>query len=314
VLGGGGVVGGAFHAGVLAALERTLGFDARRAQLIIGTSAGSMSGAYLRGGLAPRDLLARACERTLSAEGQAVIARLPPPPIRAIPRLEWRDLGRSMAAPGALRRAWLHPWRVRIGSIAAAALPEGKVPSLPIAEFLAPLFPRGWPALPFWVCTVSLHDARRVVFGRDSSAASVGEAVAASCAVPGVFTPVQIGAERYVDGGAHSVTNLDLAADAGLDLVLVSSPMSIAGRALRWSADFPMRLALRAQLAREAALLRLRGVRVVALQPSAEDLDVMGLDAMDPSKRRPVAEQVYASTLRRLEQTDLRERLASLTA
>jgi NTE family protein len=217
-----------------------------------------------------------------------------------------------MAAPAALARAWLQPWRVRPGSLAAAALPEGRVPSQPIADFLAPLFPSGWPSRAFWVCAVSLRDARRVVFGRDAHEVRVGDAVAASCAVPGVFTPVEIAGERFVDGGAHSVANLDLAANAGLDLVLVSSPMTLAGRRPVWSANALLRRSLRAQLAREAAQVRARGVALVAFQPSTDDLEVLGTDAMDPRRRAPVAEHIYAATLRRLESKELRERLALL--
>jgi predicted acylesterase/phospholipase RssA len=43
VLGAGGVAGGAFHAGALAALHDALGWDARSADLVVGTSAGSLA-------------------------------------------------------------------------------------------------------------------------------------------------------------------------------------------------------------------------------------------------------------------------------
>ena len=50
VLGAGGVIGHAFHAGVLAALADDTGWDPRRADVIVGTSAGSIAGALLRAG------------------------------------------------------------------------------------------------------------------------------------------------------------------------------------------------------------------------------------------------------------------------
>jgi hypothetical protein len=57
------------------------------------------------------------------------------------------------------------------------------------------------------VCTVDAGNGRRVVFGsRSAPPASVGQAVAASCAIPAVFTPVRIGDRPYVDGGAWSPT------------------------------------------------------------------------------------------------------------
>jgi NTE family protein len=313
VLGAGGVVGGAFHAGVLAALEEALGFDARSADLVVGTSAGSLTGAFLRAEMSPRDLMARALGAELSAEGGKLLAQLGAPPAPPRLRFDWRDLGRPAASPRALRFAALRPWGVRASALVAAALPSGRVPSEPLARFLAPLFPRGWPSRPFWTCAVRLRDARRVVFGRDEvPGASIGHAVAASCAIPGVFAPVRIEGERYVDGGAHSPSNLDLVADLDVELVLVSSPMSAAGSRVRFSLDAPIRRLLRAQLAREAARLRRRGIPVVAFQPTPEDQRAMGLDAMDPSRRAAVAAQARASTLRRLERADVRARLAPL--
>src|SRR4051812_49436750 len=47
VLGAGGLTGDAFHRGVLRALAER-GYDARAAELVVGTSAGSMVGAFLR--------------------------------------------------------------------------------------------------------------------------------------------------------------------------------------------------------------------------------------------------------------------------
>src|SRR6478672_1884140 len=58
VLGGGGAVGAAYHAGALAALEHDLGWDARNADVILGTSAGSLVGALLRLGVPATDLAA----------------------------------------------------------------------------------------------------------------------------------------------------------------------------------------------------------------------------------------------------------------
>ena len=60
-----------------------------------------------------------------------------------------------------------------------------------------------------------------VIFTRDSGVALV-DAVAASCAVPGIWPPVTIGDRRYIDGGIRSITNADLA--AGSDRVLVIIP------------------------------------------------------------------------------------------
>jgi hypothetical protein len=110
----------------------------------------------------------------------------------------------------------------------------------------------------------------------------------------------------------HSPTNLDLVAGGGYDLVVVSSPMSIAGRGLRVAADSPIRRACRAFLDREAIAVRRRGSQVIAFQPTAADASVMGVNAMDPSRRAAVARQVYNSTRERLARSDMSARVAPL--
>jgi NTE family protein len=69
VLGAGGTVGQAYHAGVLAALEHDLGWDPRTAEVIVGTSAGAITGALLRLGIPAHDLAAWAVQAPLSVEG-----------------------------------------------------------------------------------------------------------------------------------------------------------------------------------------------------------------------------------------------------
>src|SRR6185436_1244121 len=141
-----------------------------------------------------------------------------------------------------------------------------------------------WPEAPLWVNAVELAAGRRVTFGRDLEYdADVATAVAASCAIPTFFEPVEIRGARFVDGGAHSPTNADLVAGIGLDLVIVSSPMSIASNALRMAPDQPARRYNRLTLAREARRVRSAGTPVITFQPTTADLAVMGLNAMDPS-------------------------------
>jgi NTE family protein len=137
--------------------------------------------------------------------------------------------------------------------------------------------------------------------------------VAASCAIPGFFEPVTIGGDAYVDGGAHSPTNADLLAGRELDLVIVSSPMSAAGKRLRPSLDLPARRLCRLYLGQEAARIRRRGVPVLAFQPTADDLAQMGFNAMDPAKRAPVTKQARASAVRKLERDDVRSVLGALS-
>src|SRR5262245_49971223 len=75
VLGAGGVVGHAFHVGVLCALAEEFGWDPRAAELIVGTSAGSVVGASMRAGVSPADLRRRLAGRPLSPDGAAIVRR-----------------------------------------------------------------------------------------------------------------------------------------------------------------------------------------------------------------------------------------------
>lgn len=317
VLGAGGAVGHAFHAGVLAALDEVTGWDARDAEIVVGTSAGSLVGASLRAGLSGTDLAARASGSTMSDEGCALVERavaatqhLPPIPSRP-PR---RRGVPAMSAPGALVRAAFRPWRARPGALAAAVLPAGRISTEILACGLRPLFD-GWPDRTLWINAVDLQSGRRVTFGHDDAPVTdVADAVAASCAIPGFFAPVSINGVRYVDGGVHSPTNADLLATLGLDLVIISSPMSVARTAVRFAPDQPARRVARATLAREAARIRRRGTAVLTFQPTSADLAVMGFKAMDPARTGDVSVQVRRSAADRLARGDARDRVSLLGA
>jgi NTE family protein len=135
VLGAGGIAGHAFHAGVLDALSAVSGWDPDDAEVIAGTSAGSGVAALLRGGLSAQDIGRRVAGEPLSAAGARLVvgrsdAATPQEPQAARVR-GWRG-GGTLLGPASPRRflhAALRPWDVRLGTLAAAALPEGRVPT-----------------------------------------------------------------------------------------------------------------------------------------------------------------------------------------
>jgi len=92
VLGGGGVVGAAYHAGALTALEYDLGWDPRSADVIVGTSAGSVVGSLLRLGVAASDLAAHtvdaigAATHPLVTERRIPVTDLPSPSLGSLAR------------------------------------------------------------------------------------------------------------------------------------------------------------------------------------------------------------------------------------
>ncbi|HXA29788.1 MAG TPA: patatin-like phospholipase family protein [Candidatus Angelobacter sp.] len=317
VLGAGGIAGHAFHAAVLDALAAETRWDPNDAEVVVGTSAGSGIAALLRGGMSPADMARRAAGEPLSQAG----ARLGRKPVgeRAAAGNVPRGASFAPSAPGRLLHAALRPWDARIGTLVSAVLPEGRVPTERIVAGLRRIYPDGtWPERSLWLCAVRLHDGRRVVFGRDPGAVDgdcgVADAVAASCAIPGFFTPVRIDGVRYVDGGAWSPSNADVVAGLDLDLVVVVSPMSAQRAIPAVSLDGALRGACRLQLTQEVVRIRRRGTPVVVIEPGHEELEAMGssTQAMDPERGPRIVHVVRETMRRRLRDPGLRERLAAL--
>jgi NTE family protein len=309
VLGAGGSVGHAYHAGVLAAIEEATGWRPDTADVIVGTSAGSIVAALLRAGLSAADLANASERRPLSSAGAALMARTGPRARLATPGPQHADTSRGPAAASLL----LRPWGVRLGVLAAALLPSGTVSTEAVATGVRAVYGSGWPERPTWVCALCLDDGKLVAFGRRGApAAAMADAVAASCAIPAYFRPVVIAGRRYVDGGAHSVTNADLLAGAGLDLVIVSCPMGGTRDAIGMAIDLPLRLGVRARLSQEVEKIRRAGTPVLTLQPTREVRAAMGNNPMDPRRSSAVTRTARAATIRRLEDDDVRERIGKL--
>jgi NTE family protein len=301
VLGAGGSVGLAYHGAVLGALAELTAWDPRTAAVMVGTSAGSISAAMLRGGLPAADLMRITEGLPLSAEGAriAAIGRPHRPRAHAADVLRMRPVADLLGAVHGLSHVGSHSF----GSWMAALLPAGGVQTDAISTGIDTLHSGGWPADPLWLCAVRLRDGKRVVFGRaDAPGVPVGQAVAASCAVPGYFRPVSIEGRRYIDGGVRSLTNADLGRDADLDLVLVSSPLTQASTRPVAAATSVARQPLRFLLHHEIAVLRRTGVPVVAIEPVPAVIRAMGLNPLDARPRAAVSRLTYASVTHWLEE------------
>ena len=281
VLGAGGIVGQAYHAGVLAALEHDLGWDPRTADIIVGSSAGSVTGTLLRVGVPASDLAAWAVEAPLSVESAPLLEALGGGEAPEIPPFDWRDALRPWRtpAPALVARAARRPWRFRPAVAMMTLLPSGRVDITEHTDTLDPIVGDAW-LDGLWICATRRRDGRRVVFGRPGSPdAPLTRAVAASCSIPGYFSPVRIGGVSYIDGGVHSPTSADVLADQDLDLVVAVSPMSSAhGRS--WTPDASVRRMFHNRLELEVRRLRRRGTAVVRFEPTARVLSAMGLNAM----------------------------------
>jgi len=293
VLGAGGVLGEAWTMGVLAGIEDASRLDLRECEYFLGTSAGSIVAASLAAGRSPR--------RPASIETDDEMAPEEPP----------GRLGAAAAGIGAARRAgvWavaassaLAPAALGMAAPAGALMRAGALSRLPrprqeldhLREEIARAGARFDGRLR--VAAVDRRSGRRVVFGSPGAPrASVAAAVAASCTVPWLFAPVEIGGREYVDGGVWSPTNLDAAPAGRGTRVLCLNPtgsLTTPDGALTL-----LRRASRAAAAVEELVLRRRGASVQVVAPSAASAAVMGINLMDRAPRHRVLSAGYRQGL-----------------
>ena len=298
VLGAGGPVGHAFHAGALAAVERAFGWDPRHADLVVGTSAGAQVAALLRAGLSGADLAARAAGDPLSEAARAIAQHY----VRPCPRTTDASPQGSPwpASPHFLLQALRRPRNWRPGRIIAALLPAGRARLDAQAAGLREIFGEGWPEQETLITAVALDSGERVAFGSPGAPAiDIGTAVSCSSAVPGMYRPVEWQGLRYVDGGVASATHLDLLHDRSLDLVIASSPLSAFGP---FSALFAME---RRRLERR--------VPVLSIEPTGEALAAMGRNPLDVTRAPEVVRAAFEATRRLLDSAEARARLRDMS-
>jgi NTE family protein len=273
VLGGGGSAGNAWLIGVIAGLFEA-GLDATRADLIIGTSAGSTAAA-----------------QCTSADPTELLASL----LAAAPQQRTRPAGSGggRAGTGSVADHMERTSRIIAAATDAAdlrrslgtaalemyAVSDGAAQARWRATVAARLPSQHWPEQTVLITAVDADTGDPVVFDRHSGVDLV-DAVAASCASGVAYS---IGDHRYIDGGYRSnADNADLA--AGNARVLVLSPFG--GRS-RTPVDWGMHLAT------QVDELRARGSRVETIFPDGNSLTAFGDNVMDPSTRLPAARAGY---------------------
>ena len=266
--------------GVLAGIEDASDADFLEIEAYVGTSAGSIVAARLASGRRSPRPDAAAEDASAWSDGQAVAA-----------------VGDIGGLRGLVRTAARAGWAVSEPLTSTAARAATPVGALARAAVLSHAASHGRPLghlnarVTRWgarfdgrlrVCAVDRRSGRRTVFGAPGApAATVAEAVCASCAIPWVFSPVRIGDREYVDGGAWSVTNLD-AANAGRDThVLCLDPTASLGSSDRRMAA--LRGAFRVASELELQALRRRGAQVIHVAPDDGASAAMGMNFMAES-------------------------------
>lgn len=305
VLGAGGTVGLAYHAGVLKALSDLAGLEASEADLLVGTSAGSAASAFMRSGYTSDDLwqMALGTHESLSGLGDA----------------ELQDRRRAL-----FTRNWHNPvelMRLGVGTSYALLRMAGLAPALPLPHSIKHQFPAGlftmasaeeelgeqlahdWPEDEIWLCAYDLVRRQRVVLGNGSpTTLDLPHAVLSSCAIPGVYRPVRDGRRILVDGGVTSTTNLDLVAARAPGLVVVVAPMAYETTDHLRAADQLTRRRAARQLAREVRLVRDAGHELLVLRPCRKEVRAHGRNLMRLDAGEAIARLAYECAVRTLDE------------
>jgi NTE family protein len=254
VLGGGGLTGIAWEWGMLSGLAAA-GVDLSSPDLVVGTSAGSVVGAQVASDIDFEERYAA----QLKGPGAEIAARLTG---GATARIAWTVL-RSRDP----RRA-----RARIGRMALAADTVPEAERRAVIESRLPV--KTWPERRLLITAVDAATGEFTAFDSGSGVELV-DAVAASCAVPGVWPPVTINGKRYVDGGVRSAANVDLA--AGYGRVIVLAPITVGFG--------PM-----PSVARQVAELTRQRAKVIVISPDKTARRAFGRNMLDPARRAPAAQ------------------------
>ena len=296
VLGAGGILGEAWMSALLAGLEAVdPEFDPRACRGFVGTSAGSIVAAALAAGVRPGERLGRLPEQPPQTDGAAAGGSSAGSAVR-------RGIGAAVAAGGGV-----------VAPLASVALSSTAAGGALVRRAALARVPRGRTSLGRlrtemerlgvrWdgrlrVTAVELESGRRVVFGAPGApgapeGVSVADAVSASCAIPGVFRPLSAGGRTYVDGGAWSLTNMDVVEAGSGDRVLCLNPTG----SIRPSLAAPAAAIVpwsRTVAAAEALILRGRGVHVDVVHPDRRSAEAMGPNFMDAGPRARVIEAGY---------------------
>ncbi len=259
VLGGGGVAGIAWEVGVLLGLYEQ-GVDLRNADLLIGTSAGSTVGAQITSGSDLEHIFALQLIPAEQSKERMVAFE---------PTRMMEAFRQAVGEFGSDARAI----RARIG---AYALARPTISEAERREIVASRLPSlDWPPQRFLIVTIDTATGEPWVIDRHAGVSLV-DAVAASCAVPGIWPPVTIGDRRYMDGGVRSSTNADLA--AGFERVVILKP-------LKADVDLPG-----SGPTIERANLERTGSSVLVIEPDDEAVAALGLNPLDPATREPSAQ------------------------
>jgi NTE family protein len=286
VLGGGGTLGEAWMSAVLAGLDEAEGFDSRKCGSYVGTSAGSIVAASLVAGLPPAIRLGRLSDPKEETPLEESAGR-----ITALRQAFGAAAGLAGAAVGPLASlafASTAPGGAIVRRTLLRRVSEGRRSLAELGRMVDGTGVR-WDGR-LRIVAVELETGRRVIFGAPGAPqVSVATAVQASCAIPGVFRPVEAEGREYVDGGVWSPTNMDAIELSRGDRVVCLNPTGSMRPAIGTLAG-ALGPVSRGIAATETLVLKNRGAVVTTINPDEASAAAMGINLMDPRPRPAVVE------------------------
>lgn len=318
VLAGGGITGAVYEVGALHAINSLLvGRTVNDFDIYVGTSGGALVAALIANGFTPPEIMQLIDRRHPEIRNMRVGDLFDLTPTHFLQRLR--------RLPGALYRAGRD--LVRQGREAALTdmlwelaevLPSGFYSMAALERYVCELLTlpgssNDFRTLPkeLYIVATDLDTGRRAVFSRnDHGEVPISRTVAASSAVPVLYRPVQIGERDYVDGGLQGAASLDLAIEAGAELVVCINPMAplnaVQARADRhyirehgFQAVFnqSVRTLLHAGVRYHVKNLRAKYPRVdiILIEPQWDDQAMFRYNPMHYRSRQAVAEHGFRS-------------------
>jgi predicted acylesterase/phospholipase RssA len=337
-LAGGGPLGGIYEVGALLALAESLqGVDLNDLDVYVGVSSGGFVAAALANGISPAQMY-----RLFIAEGRDA-ALAPALFLRPAFAEFWR---RALSVPRLAASAtseFLHaPLRHgALGSFATLgrAIPTGLFDQRAIHAFLAQLFASSARSNDFrrlrhklFLVATNLDTGASVTFGTPGfDHIPIDKAIAASAALPGLFPPVEIEGEHYVDGALNKTLHASVALDQGVDLLFCVNPLvpfdaNAAARRRRLTVEkinhggLPLVLAQtfraiihsRMKVGMEKYHRQYPRADILLFEPDREDADMFFANIFSYAHRARLCETAYRNTRRRL--LEQRDTLAPLLA
>jgi NTE family protein len=262
VLGGGGPVGEAWESGLIAGLADR-GVYLSRMDRIIGTSAGAIVGARLAMGMTPEQLTQQALTR-FEGLPTAPTQKPPPPPDLSflVNQLEELNAGKTTEQSVG----------VEVGRWALSAHPVATESEF-VASFWRRFPKKQWPSDAYECVSVNAADGSLKVWN-ESSGVPLALADASSCALPGLFAPVEIDGQPYMDGGARSATNADVARGSKTAIVMVPTA----------GINHPLAALSVPRLDFEVGILRKSGCKVALIFPDSASVRAFGQSGAEETR------------------------------